>query len=82
MMRIITLEIPEETFVVIEEQAQSKGMETAQLVAEWVSEVAQRVGEAKADPLVALFGTIESPVQDIGERHDDYIGQALFKDFH
>ncbi len=75
MMRTITLEIPEETFAVIEEQAQSKGIEPVQLVAGWVSEVAQRAGQAKGDPLMTLFGTIESPVTDIAEKHEDYIGQ-------
>ena len=30
-----------------------------------------------ADPLLALSGTLECEVADIGERHDDYIGDAL-----
>lgn len=29
------------------------------------------------DPLLALAGTLECEVTDIGERHDDYIGDAL-----
>ena len=29
------------------------------------------------DPLIALLGTLECDVTDIGERHDDYIGDAL-----
>ena len=29
------------------------------------------------DPLIALAGTLECDVTDIGERHDDYIGDAL-----
>ena len=29
------------------------------------------------DPLIALLGTLESDVTDIGERHDDYIRDAL-----
>ena len=29
------------------------------------------------DPLLALAGTLECEVADIGERHDDYIGDAL-----
>jgi len=29
------------------------------------------------DPLLALAGTLECDVTDIGERHDDYIGDAL-----
>lgn len=33
--------------------------------------------EDHSDPLIALLGTLESDVTDIGERHDDYIGDAL-----
>jgi hypothetical protein len=33
--------------------------------------------ENHPDPLIALAGTLESDVTDIGERHDDYIGDAL-----
>ena len=29
------------------------------------------------DPLIALIETLESDVTDLGERHDDYIGDAL-----
>ena len=29
------------------------------------------------DPLIALAGTLQSDVTDIGERHDDYIADAL-----
>jgi hypothetical protein len=34
-------------------------------------------GGEQDDPLVQLFGTIESDVADIAEQHDVYIGQAL-----
>jgi hypothetical protein len=33
--------------------------------------------EDNPDPLLALAGTLQSDVTDIGERHDDYIGDAL-----
>ena len=33
--------------------------------------------ENHPDPLIALAGTLESDVTDIGERHDDYIADAL-----
>ena len=32
------------------------------------------------DPLLALAGTLECEVTDIGERHDDYIGDALLEE--
>ena len=33
--------------------------------------------EDHPDPLIALLGTLECDVADIGERHDDYIADAL-----
>ena len=33
--------------------------------------------EDHSDPLIALLGTLECDVTDIGERHDDYIADAL-----
>ena len=33
--------------------------------------------ENHPDPLIALLGTLESNVTDLGERHDDYIRDAL-----
>ena len=33
--------------------------------------------EDHPDPLIALVGTLECDVTDIGERHDDYIADAL-----
>ena len=36
--------------------------------------------EDHPDPLIALAGTLECDVQDIGERHDDYIGDALLEE--
>ena len=29
------------------------------------------------DPLIALLGTLECDIPDLGERHDDYIADAL-----
>ena len=34
--------------------------------------------DTKSDPLMALFGTIKTDINDVAERHDEYIGQALF----
>ena len=33
--------------------------------------------EDHPDPLIALLGTLESDVTDLGERHDEYIADAL-----
>jgi hypothetical protein len=80
MSRTITLEISEETYEAIETQAETKGVEPAQMIVEWLSEVFRQSQIAAEDPLAALIGTLECKATDIAERHDDYIGQALAKE--
>jgi len=73
MSRIITLEIPEETYEAIEMQAETKGLEPAQMVMEWLSEAIRQAQMAAEDPLEALIGTLECEVTDVAEHHNDYI---------
>ena len=80
MSRIITLEIPEETYEAIEMQAESKGLEPVQIVMEWLSEAIRQAQIAAEDPLEALIGTLECKVTDVAEHHDYYVGQALAKE--
>ena len=35
------------------------------------------LSEAVSDPLMSLFGCLEYSSSDIGERHDEYIGQSI-----
>jgi hypothetical protein len=40
--------------------------------------VASRIlDDSLSDPLLRLSGCIESPVTDLSERHDEYLGQEL-----
>ncbi|MFQ6016261.1 MAG: hypothetical protein ACE5NP_12565 [Anaerolineae bacterium] len=80
MERIITLEIPEETYEAIEMQAETRGLKPAQIVMEWLSEALRRAQIAEKDPLEALVGTLECEVTDVAEHHDYHIGQALAKE--
>ena len=80
MIRTLTLEIPETTFVVIEEQAQNKGIEPAQLVVEWVADAIHRIQNIEPDPLDALIGGLDASIDDLGERHDYYIGKVLLEE--
>jgi hypothetical protein len=80
MSRTITLEIPEETYEAIEMQAETKGVEPAQVVVEWLSEAIKRAQTITEDPLEALIGTLECEVTDVAEHHDYYVGQALAKE--
>jgi len=79
MSHTITLEIPEETYEAIEIQAETKGVEPAQMIVEWLSE-AIRQAQIAEDPLEALIGTLECEVVDVAEHHDYYVGQALAKE--
>lgn len=36
----------------------------------------------KVDPLMALFGCIQSDIPDLADNHDYYIGQALYEEMH
>ncbi|MBI3914910.1 MAG: hypothetical protein HY327_12085 [Chloroflexi bacterium] len=79
MLRTITLQIPEATFTAIEKQAETAGKQPTELAGELL---AQAVNHSKVepDPLDALIGSIDSPVTDVAERHDYYIGQAVLKE--
>ncbi len=80
MNRTLTLEIPETTFVVIEEQAQTKGIEPSELVMEWLADAMARIQNIEPDPLDELIGGLDVPVHDLAERHDEYLGQALLEE--
>ena len=43
----------------------------------WVKEGSLPPEIRDSDPLLALIGTLECDVPNIGERHDEYIGDAL-----
>ncbi len=81
MLRTITLQIPEATFTAIEKQAETKGKQPAELAGELLSQAVSR-SQVEPDPLDALIGSIDSPVTDVAERHDFYIGQAVWEKMH
>jgi hypothetical protein len=50
---------------------------TQQLVAPLHSEATVPITE---DPLLKLIGSIDVDIPDLAENHDDYIGQALYRE--
>jgi hypothetical protein len=87
MERTITLHIPEKTYQLIEKQAEVRGADPAQIVLAWVNKVLQQAQtpnyatldetDVPKEPLKALFGTLESSVVGIAERHDEYLAEGL-----
>jgi hypothetical protein len=71
MSHTLVLDIPEEAYAELLRAASLNGLAPEQ--------VAQRILEDMlVDPVLQLAGCIKSPVTDAGERHDEYIGQAIY----
>jgi hypothetical protein len=66
----ITLNLPEKTW-----QDLLRAGRDRQQAPEAVAE--QLLADAVSDPLMSLFGSLEYPVSDISERHDEYIGAGI-----
>jgi hypothetical protein len=79
MLRTITLQIPEATFAAIEKQAQTRGKQPAELAEELLAQALNH-SQVEHDPLDNFVGSIDSPVTDVAERHDYYVGQAVWKE--
>jgi hypothetical protein len=73
-MSQLTIQIPEAVFQCLQERAKLLGKTPEVVAAECI---AQSVGPADDDPLMKLFGSIDSGLGDVAERHDEYLGQAL-----
>jgi hypothetical protein len=75
MSHQVTLELPEEVYRPLAEQARATG-QTVETVAQ--ARLAEAV--ARGEPgskLRKWAGAFDSGLPDLGQRHDDYIGQAL-----
>ncbi len=77
MTHSITLEIPENIYRTLDEEAKSKGRKVEEIALEKL-----RNGESTEteDPLDKFVGAFRSDVPDWAENHDKYIGEELAKD--
>jgi hypothetical protein len=73
MSHTLMLDLPEPIFQRLTERAGREGRAPADLAVDWVTK-AIRDDE---DSLLALAGTLEADVTDLGRRHDFYIREAL-----
>ena len=77
MTHALTIEMPEHLFQKLESRAAQRGT-TLQAVA--VECIAQGVGNLPGEPLLKWAGAIDANVPDVAERHDEYLGQALYRE--
>jgi hypothetical protein len=73
MAHTITLKIPDDAYQGLLKTAQEAGRTPEELAGEWLAARMKRLSE---DPLLKLAGAFDWPA-DLGERHDEYIGEGL-----
>ena len=76
-MQTLTVELEDRLYQALNRIAQQLGQTPEQISAQWIAKAVERV---ECDPLLALAGTLECDVTDVGERHDHYIGQSLLSE--
>lgn len=74
MGHVLTLDIPDEVYVPLLQQAQQVGKTPEEAVLAWLI---QRLSD---DPLLQLAGSFASTVTDVSDRHDAYIGQSFMEE--
>ncbi len=75
MARTLTVTISDEDYQRLLQRATQAGRSPEALVEVWLVSALQPIAK---DPLIQLSGSIQADVTDVSERHDDYIGQALY----
>ena len=70
----LNLELPDSLSRSLVERAAREGQSPNEFV---VYSLTRILNEVTVDPLLEVLGTLESDTPDIGQRHDDYLTQAL-----
>jgi len=77
MDHTLKLEVPEELYERLLQEARRAGRTPEEVAADWL----RASGGTRADDrLLQLAGSFEFDVQDVSERHDHYLGQALIQE--
>jgi hypothetical protein len=73
MSHTLVLDIPEEAYEELVCSASEKGQDPETIAAKMLA-------ESLADPVMRLAGCLSMPFSDIGDRHDEYIAQAIYEE--
>jgi hypothetical protein len=71
---LLTIELPDEVYAVLEELAAEEGKSVQELGAEWLTAMVARILD---DPLEQIIGTIKVGIPNWSERHDELLGEYL-----
>ena len=74
MPKLLTIELPDKVYAVLEELAAEEGKSVQELGAEWLMAMVARILD---DPLEQVIGTIKVGILNWLERHDELLGAYL-----
>ncbi|MGO8901647.1 MAG: hypothetical protein ACLQU5_25325 [Isosphaeraceae bacterium] len=72
-----TIDVPEVVFSNLTRLALQEGKTPEALARDLIS---RGIQDQESDPLLKWIGAFESDVPDAAERHDHYIGEALYRE--
>lgn len=70
MGHTLTLELTDDAYDSLVQAGQIRGQAPGAVATQLLTDIL-------SDPLMCLAGSLSAPVSDVGERHDEYIGQGL-----
>ena len=79
MSYTLVLDLPEAVYESLVETAQQTGETPEALAVRLLTKVVQNLAD---DPLEPFIGAFKSNIPDWGDKHDEYIGQALWNEMH
>jgi hypothetical protein len=82
MTKTLTITLPDALEQALAQTAVQANQSTEELIVQLLTQTLLPDSEAESDPLMALFGSIQSDIPDLAERHDEYIGQALYDEMY
>ncbi len=77
MTHSIVLEVPENIYQAIVEEAEAKGRKIEEIALE---RLAVKKPKQTADPLDKFIGSFDSKGMDWARRHDEYLGENLMRE--
>lgn len=80
MAKIFTIRLSEDLELKLTAQAEKLNLSLESLILQSLEQTVKQIEPDQNDPLVQLFGSIKTDIQDVADRHDHYIGQALYEE--
>ncbi|XWK90007.1 MAG: hypothetical protein U7127_08145 [Phormidium sp.] len=77
MSKTLAIQLPEELEEQLQQRARQLNMSLESLIVQSLTQLADSPIPDEFDPIAPLLGTLTAEVNDIGENHDRYIGNAL-----